>query len=282
MRLDHLDSLVAIADHGSFSAAASAINLSHSAVSIQIRQLEETAGIQLFDRSTRPPTLTQLGHGYVSHAREILAKVDGLRSLGRKDSMTGKIAFGFVPTTLQTLLPKVLHHLQRQFPDLDVTARSGLSDELARDVAQGALDFAFLTSPSSDHQNVKINQIKQEQLFVIAPRDATQNTARTLLESHPYITFSRNTGLGQDIMRAVQAKGIKIKTTIELDSIDAVEQLVAQGFGVSIVPQRLIARPLSETLHCIPFDGTRDLALASHKHSMRVKIKRSILAHLLA
>ena len=278
MRLDHLSSLVAIADHGSFSAAADAANLSHSAVSIQIRQLEESIGAALFDRSTRPPRLTLLGRRYVARARGILARIEALKSLTTPDSLSGRVAFGFVPTTLQTVLPALLHRLRREFPDLQVTARSGLSDDLAADVATGALDFAFLTAPLEAPRDIVTDDLAREPLVLIAPKNTdTTLDADVLFRDRPYIAFSGSTWLGRQILTSLKARAIAIDPIIELDSIDAVENLVARGFGISIVPQRLFAPDLSRTLRCLPFDGTRQLVLASHPQSNRATLRRAVV-----
>jgi len=286
MRLAPLISLVAIDDHGSFTAAASAIHLSHSAVSIQIRQLEEEIGSLLFDRSTRPPKLTPFGRDYVLKAREVIAKLDDLTALSAKDRVEGKVAFGFVPTTLQTILPMILRKLGQQFPELQVTACSGPSSSLAASVADGTLDFAFLTAPSQPAESLVIDDIAQERLFVIAPSDTPDGMdAVELLLHNPYIAFSSESWLGQQIIANLSALDIPINPVIELDSINAVEHLVTQGFGVSIVPQRLFAGDLADRMLCLPFgpkENSRRLVLASHSHSNRITIRRTMLGFLQA
>ncbi len=281
MRLDHLTSLIAIADHGSFTAAASSIHLSHSAVSIQIRQLEEQVGAPLFDRSTRPPQLTPLGRDYVERARVIARQVDDLKGLRRHDQLDGKVSFGFVPTTLQTILPVILTQLKSRFPDLQVTARSGFSEELAKAVATGDLDFAFLTASNTALTDITLDKIADEPLFLIAAPDTLKDQGvEDLLRDQPYIAFSSGTWLGQQIITRLKVRGIAFTPAIELDSIDAVENLVAQGFGVSIVPQRLFADDLGTSLRCLPFGGDaecRRLVLASHPHCNRTTLRRTMI-----
>ncbi len=278
MRLAPLVSLVAIDDHGSFTAAASAIHLSHSAVSIQIRQLEQKIGAPLFDRSTRPPRLTPLGRDYVAKAREVLAKVGDLETIGTTDRVTGTIAFGLVPTTLQTILPKILRELGQKFPALHVTARSGPSNELADSVMKGRLDFAFLTAPEHLTDNMVLDEIAHEPLLLIAPPKADPAlSARQLLNLYPYIAFSPQSWLGRQIEQQLKATKTLYDPVIELDSVNAVEHLVSEGFGVAVVPQRLFADDLSKRMHCLPFGSHRRLVLASSPHSNRSTLRRAIL-----
>lgn len=284
MRLDHLTSLIAIAEHGSFSAAASVIHLSHSAVSIQMRQLEDQIGAQLFDRGTRPPQLTPLGRDYVERARDIIAKVDDLKGLPAHDRLDGTVSFGFVPTTLQTILPVILSQLQTRFTDLRVTARSGFSEELAKDVAAGTLDFAFFTASNIPRPDLTLDVIANEPLFLIAAPDTPKHLGvEELLRDQPYIAFSPSTWLGQQIVSSLKARGLAFDPSIELDSIDAVENLVAQGFGVSIVPQRLFAEDIAKTLRCLAFGGdaeSRKLVLASHPYCRRPTLCRTMIEFL--
>ena len=278
MRLAPLVSLVAIDDHGSFTAAASAIHLSHSAVSIQIRQLEQEIGAPLFDRSTRPPQLTPLGRDYVAKAREVLAKVGDLESIGTTDSISGTVAFGLVPTALQNILPKILRELGLKFPSLHVTARSGPSDELASAVIKGSLDFAFLTAPEQQTSNIVLDEIAKEPLLLIAPPDADPAlSVNALLKHYPYIAFSPKSWLGQQIEQKLKASKAKYDPVIELDSVNAVEHLVIQGFGVAVVPQRLFADDLSQRMHCMPFGQFRRLVLASPRNNPRNTLRRAIL-----
>lgn len=281
MRLDHLSSLIAIAEHGSFSAAAAVINLSHSAVSIQMRQLENQVGAQLFDRSTRPPQLTPLGRDYVARARVIITKVDELQRLPTHDRLEGTVSFGFVPTTLQTILPVILSQLKTRHANLQVTARSGFSEELAKDVATGDLDFAFLSASNTPRSDITLDFIANEPLFLIAAPDTPKHLqVDDLLRDQPYIAFSPSTWLGDQIFAGLKARGISFTLSIELDSIDAVENLVAQGFGVSIVPQRLFADDMGNTLRCLAFGGeaeSRKLVLASHLHCRRPTLRRTMI-----
>ena len=281
MQIAHLRTLLAIRDRGSFSAAAEAVHLSHSAVSVQMRQLEEETGIALFVKGRRPASLTPLGEQFAEKARDIVARMDELEVLGRADSVTGRIAIGFVPTTLQTILPVVLAALPDLFPDLQVSVRSGLSADLAAAVEGQDLDFAFLTSPAVPAPAIRLDDIGAEPLWMIAGRD-TEPPRRDgdFLRVAPYIAFSRKTWLGLQIDAELAERGLAIPAAIELDSIDAIENLVALGLGVSIVPQRVLAPPLSERMRCQPFGhpaAARRVVLASGRQSTRDTVRRTVL-----
>ena len=112
MNLRFLRTMIAIAEHPTFVAAGASLGLSHSAVSLQVKALEEELQVALVDRSRRPPVLTDRGLALVEHARRMLAIGDEIAALGDDEGLVGSLAIGAVPTELATLLPPALAALQ--------------------------------------------------------------------------------------------------------------------------------------------------------------------------
>lgn len=280
MNLAHLRTLVAIEQTGSLSGAAGVVNLSHSAVSVQMKQLEAEIGGALFVTGRRPATLTPLGQELAREASEIVTRAARLKNLGKVDDKKGLVRLGFVPTTLATLLPVVLERLQTSFPELQVSVRSDLSARLAQDIATGALDFAFVSDPLAAEPDVRLTEIGRETLFLIMAESGNRSLdLATILTSQPYIAFNRETWLGAYIHQWTLQNGLKVDPMIELDSIDAIENLVARGFGVSIVPQRLMAPPLEERMRCIALGQPapqRRVMLASSTHNRRQSVQKAL------
>lgn len=251
MQTAHLRTLLAIKSTGSFSAAAAYINLSHSAVSIQMKQFEQQLGAPLFEKNRRPAVLTALGQEISEKAREIVDRLDDLKSHAKTDDVAGKITLGFVSTTLQTLLPVVLDRIRNDFPDLQVSVHSGLSGQLAKAVQDHKIDFAYLSGPVLENPMVRMFEIGSEPLYLVTPKnDTSQAKVADILRQNPFISFNRSTWLGEQIASHLAQRGLLLEPDIELDSIDAIEHLVAEGFGVSILPQRLLAPPLENILRC--------------------------------
>jgi len=272
MQTSFLRTLLAIQATGSFSAAANAVHLSHSAVSIQMKQLEQQLGAVLFIKGRRPARLTPRGEEIAEKAREIMDQLDELKSLAGTDDLGGKVTLGFVPTTLQTLLPVALERLRQGFPQLQVSVRSGLSSELATAVEDRDIDFAFLSAPVSTCSQVRLHEIGAEPLFLVtAKENSSLDRQADILRHNPYIAFSRTTWLGEQITTHLNRLGLSLEAVIELDSMDAIEHLVARDFGVSIVPQRLLAAPLENTLRC--------LALTSPAPVRRVMLATPLQCH---
>jgi len=274
MQTSHLRSFLAIKETGSFTGAATAVHLSHSAVSIQMKQLEQQIGASLFVKGRRPAMLTPLGEEVAEKARAIVDQLDALKSLAKADDLCGHVTLGFVPTTLETLLPVVLERLRRDFPQLRVAVRSGLSSSLAKMVEDHTIDFAFLSAPVTDPISIGLHEIGSEPLFLVVAKstEPARGKITDILRQNSYIAFSRSTWLGTQIANHLRQSGHTKEPEIELDSFDAIEHLVALGFGVSIVPQRLLAPPLQDTLHCIALGHpapVRRVMLATPRHCQR-------------
>ncbi len=131
MEIRQFKTLVAIADFGSFAAAADAVGLTQSAISLQIKNLEDELGFELFDRRHRPPMLNNKGVLLVEHARTIVTTCDLVARLGSNDDLKGTLTFGAVPTALAGIVPEALATLRAQHPNLHISVKSGLSFELA-------------------------------------------------------------------------------------------------------------------------------------------------------
>jgi DNA-binding transcriptional LysR family regulator len=267
MNLRQLRTLSTILDRGSFAAAADHIGLSHAAVSVQMNQLETTLAAKLFDRSSRPVTLTADGVRIAQLACEVLDKVENLRLEASGAKTSGAVSIGFIPTCVHHLLPRVLDAIRNAFPDLQVSVKSGLSGELAAAVVRRELDFALVTTPLAEIPELDITPIASEPFYVIGPPGTAVESDASLLRSLPYISFNKRTWVGQHIAAKLQQRGIHIQTAIEIDSLEAIENLVADGFGVSIVPLRLHAADQPPRLVRIPFGNpvdTRQLTLIRH------------------
>lgn len=264
MNLQQLKSLVAILENNSFSAAADKVSLSHSAISLQIRALEEEFGQQLFDRSTRPATLTATGKATALAAQKALKMVKTVQLVGAGLQHRDQISFGMVPTETNHLLPVVLRELQKRQPGIRIKVKSGLSGNLALQVLNLDLDFAILTAPITALPDLQVQELVIEPLVVIAPKQVKAESDGELLRNNPYIAFENMTWMGHQVSARLQSRGIRVNEIMEVDSLDAIEKMVREGFGVSIVPQRFLAPPLEETLNVVPFcnpQETRRLVL---------------------
>lgn len=272
---------MAIRSSGSFLGASHTLNLSHSAVSVQMKRLEERLGRDLFRKGKRPAQLTSFGNKFCSLANPVVADYNWLMRSSGEDSTEGLVRIGFVSTTLQTLLPIVLETLRATYPGLEVKAVSGLSDELAATVESEDLDFAFVSVPTETTGNIQLIEYARESLHIVAPKGMpVPDNPLDLIANRPFIGFADDSWLGAQIQSALRELGVRVKQIVELDSIDAIENLVSKGVGVSVVPQRLFAEALGDRMQCLDFpvrNNIRILSLIFHRENDRRTILRKLV-----
>ena len=276
----HLASLLAIAEHGGFAAAGAATGRSHSAVSLHIKALEEEAGTRLVDRTSRPPVLTPDGEVLAEQARRLQRVLDDIAALKPGTALSGRLGVGIVPTAMSHLAPPALARLRSTHPEIRLDIRTGLSGELADLVRTGELDAALVTAPDLAPEGLEVATIVEEPLTVIAPPGATGDDT-ALVTSHPFIWFSRRTWAGQQIERRLLDRGLRVRPAMEVDSLEAIEELVRHGLGVSIVPDR----GRGGDLYRVPFgspQAVRRLVLMTRPRPPRARLIEALRAALLA
>ena len=247
MTIRLLKTLVAVADAKTFSAAAKVVHVTHAAVSQQMRTLEEDLGVELFDRSTRTPELTQTGLEVVTRARKIINDYNNLvPSVLADGGLSGTVTLGAIPTTLTGLAPRAMSILKAKFPKTGLHIRPGLTRALLTDVERGALDAAIVTKPHLMPVGLDFFELAREPLELIAAAQEPEDDPEILLKSRPFIRFNRNAVVGSLIDTWILSKRIRVAETIELDSLEAITSMVQQNLGVSIVP-RLAVPQASDT-----------------------------------
>jgi len=252
MSIRSLRTLIAIAETGSFAAAANRVFITQGAVSTQIKALEEELGLTLFDRNRRPPELTEAGQLVVANARELVREYDSLRHvLDATDEVEGKVALGSIPSTLTGITPRIMKAMQRRFPKLKLTLSTGYSEELFSAVEHGDLDAAIVSEFTEEPKNVVWRPFMREPIILIAPLDAPEMSAEALLAEYPFIRFNPRTWVGRLIDETLRKRGIQVQDVMQMETIEAVGAMVAQGFGVALIPRRRIGTPILEPVRSI-------------------------------
>lgn len=146
MSIRQLRTLIAVADQGSFGAAADVTHVTQSAVSMQMRALECELRIELFDRTRRPPILNADGRRLVERARDIVPLYDRMvDAASDAQDLSGTLTLGAVPTSFTELVPKAIAEMRTAYPNLQVNVVTELSAPLVELLQRGELDAAVLT-----------------------------------------------------------------------------------------------------------------------------------------
>ncbi len=269
MSIRQLETLIAIAETGGFAAAADRLAITQSAISMQIKALEEDLGTPLFDRTRRPPVLNATGASILEQARDVVSRYRALKALANAPGdVAGTLTMGIIPTASTGLMPDALAILRDRFPRLQVRVESGLSTGLVRRVADGDMEAALVTGAGRLPRGLRSRPVLTEKLMVIAGSAAGERTDDALLESQPFIRFNRQAGVGRVIDSWLRRRRIRVRETMELDSIEAMVGMVARGLGVAVVPERSLAGVDPDTVLRIPFcdpPATRQVSLVDRE-----------------
>ena len=234
-----LKNFLAITRHKSVAAAAREIGLTAAAAGQQLQQLEKEIGLELFDRTKRSLSLNAHGRSLIEPIQEIVARYEALGSHLKSD-LSGTIVLGALVSTLMGAFGKTLNELKQSFPSLEVKLIAGLSSDFLDQVLDGTLDAAIVTeSPYALPQNVQWTELYKEPMILISPASSSKpkSNASHADSKLPFIRFERNTWTGHLVDQTIKANKLSIQEGMELNSVEAIIELVRQGLGYSIVPK---------------------------------------------
>ena len=231
-----LKTFCAVAQAGSFSAAADRVALTQAAVSQQMRSLEEALARPLFDRSARQITLTRQGRDLLPKIARILTEIDDLYARP-DDTLSGPVAIGAVVSVIGALSVAV-HALKSSHPKLDVRLLSLRSDELVQMVERGDLDVAAVVG-HPDHvlpPTLEWRPLYTEPMVLVVHPDVSEDSAETVLAHHSFIRFDRRVRTGALVDLTLQRLDWRVNEYLELNAIETIVTLIRRKVGVAVLP----------------------------------------------
>ena len=248
---------VVVAETCSFRKAAEILHRSQSAVSTQIKLLEEQIGVALFHRTTRRVQLTAEGEQLLGHAQRAVASLDmGLRQIKEAANIQfGNIAMGCVPSIAATVLPPVLAEFQRKRSGIHLELRELASAQLLETISKQEILFGI--GPEVEQaSDFDFMPITKEPIYALLPKahwKIDQNSI-TLAELAPLpvILASSSAALRNTLNRELAMRGLEIKHSFEVIQVQTMLAFAQAGLGVAILPQIMIPQPLDETLQALP------------------------------
>jgi len=250
-----LKTFLAVAEGGSFAAGALAVRRTQSAVTMQIRALEQELGVTLFDRTKRPPVLSEAGRALRSRTAEVIQAYDRLFQEAAGSAVEGQLRLGVVPSVITGMMPKALVALRAKYPALHVELTMGLSKDLVERVHRGTLDAAIVSELLEGGSGLTWSPFASEPLVLIAPLAAPIRKAEELISAYPFIRYTRQAWVGQLIDRFLKERRLRVREVMTLDTLEAITTMVHHGLGVSVVPLRTGDNQLSLSVRTVPFSG---------------------------
>lgn len=248
MKLAALDTLGVVLVTGSFTAAATEVGLTPSAVSLQMKQLEAYFGRPLFDRSGRAAVPTLFARELATASGTALAVIEGFRARSNV-SVSGVLRLGAITSVQTSVLPKALRILRDDHPGLTVQLTLDVSAPLQAALNAGRLDAAVIVRPQhGGSSRLSWIDLARVPFVLVAPAQAVGSTAQQLLRNHPWIQYERTLTGGRISAQYVRRLCPEKRPAYEVASTDAIIAMVSEGLGVSIIP-----RPRAPLHHAYDF-----------------------------
>ncbi|BBO55875.1 LysR family transcriptional regulator [Cobetia sp. AM6] len=262
MTLKQLKAFVAVARTLSFAEAGTLVHLSQPALSLAVKNLEESLGGRLFQRSTRQVSLTPEGRAFFPLARRLLSDwehaEDEMRqrfSLGR-----GRVALAAMPTFAGNLLPGVLADFRRQYPEITIEVNDVIAEEVVERVTDGRVELGICFDPGVRQDLVFELLFEDRYVAIIPPGHALLEEAPTSIEwsrllKEDFITLQRPSGVRRMLEKRLEDAGMALHVAFETHQLVTCGRMVAEGLGVSAVPAMSSAQMSALGCQCLPLTG---------------------------
>ena len=248
MDFKQLHSLLAVAEHGSFSAAARATHTVQSNVSTHIARLERELGATLFDRSAG--RLTDEGEAAVARARRIEAEVAALTAdvAALRDEVIGSVRLGVIGSIGRWLMPDLIATMHDRYPEVDLVVVDATTTSLLPQLLDGTLDLCVVNLPVTDPA-ILVETLFEEERILAVPDDhpLAGRDEVTISDLAPYdlLLEPRGTAFRDELDRAAAAAGVQLRVQAEVDGMTMLASLAVRGYGPAILPTTV-------TLHTPP------------------------------
>ena len=251
MDLRQIEMFRAVVDHGTFTAAAKKMYVSQSAISRQVKLLEEELGVSLLHRGARGVTLTRPGELLLALARRLGREVqDVVAQIAETQGLLrGSLTIAGGMTVCLHVLPPVVRDYHRKYPGIDLKVVTGRNQRILELLRQREVDLALLTLPIQDDAFEVVTVLEEEMVVGTATRHplaSRRNVDVDTLASYPQILYEEgsNTRRVQDRLFAQTDRELTV--AMETENVEITKAMVRAELGVTLIPYAAIAREVQQ------------------------------------
>lgn len=256
--LELLQTLIAIAETGAFTRAAERVHRSQSAISMQMKKLEELTGRPLFEKSGRGVSLTSDGDTLVGYARRMSRlQAEALSALQLPD-MKGNVSIGIPDDYVACFLPGILTGFAGTFPLVHVEVRCEPSDELLVAVARNEIDLALVTEKPG---HVRGQVLRREPVVWVTSRQHHAHEQDPL----PLAVFQKDCFFHDWAVGALDSAGRRHRIAYTSPSITGIEAVVTAGLAIATLPQSVVCCDMRELTREEGFDPLQEAVITLHR-----------------
>jgi len=276
LTLRQLKVFEAVARHLNYTRAAEELHLTQPAVSMQVKQLEESLGVALFEQLGKRIHLTETGTEVLGYARSITQQLDELEGVlnSMKGLGGGRLRIS-VATTANYFIPTLLGTFSRRYTDVTVTLDVTNRETLLRQLSENVVDLVIMGQPPSE-ADVEAEPFLDNPLVVVAPPDhplaGKKKIPLTRLQEETFLVREPGSGTRIAMERFFNERGMKLRTGMEVGSNEAIKQSVQAGLGLGLLSRATIEQEL--TLKRLVVLDIEDFPIMRHWYVVHRRGKR--------
>ena len=244
MDLQTLRFFQTVAKAGSISKAASEMNYAQSNLTTRIQKLENELETELFYRHNRGVALTDKGKILLAYTEKIFRLIDEAKyKLAEDDKPKGPLSIGSMETTAAVRLPKLLATFHREYPDVDLTLKTGPTNQHINDVLRYEVDGAFVAGPI-EHPELACISVFEEELVLVTDTSVETLQSITDLKNRTILVFRKGCSYRARLEAWLHHEGIIPEKIMEFGTLDGIIGCVAAGLGVSLLPKSVVEKQM--------------------------------------
>jgi DNA-binding transcriptional LysR family regulator len=252
----HLRAFLAVARVGNFTRAAAELHVSQSALTVQIRQLEESLGVTLFDRGKRRAALTAAGRDVILPLEKILIDTEAVVSRTREltSLRRGMVTMAVLPSIAAEIVPRAIQKFARSHPGVEVRIRDVVAERVIEAVKKEEVDFGIGSRLRSDTE-LKSSTLQVGRLSAFIPRShpLARRDSITLHEllACPLIVTGRDSGVREILQDALKRARLSVTFAFDVNYLSTALGMVKAGLGIAILPDVVAKMDSSGEICCV-------------------------------
>ncbi len=291
MTLTQLEYIITLDTYRHFVLASEKCFVTQPTLSMQIQKLEEELGVKIFDRTKQPVIPTEIGTGIIAQARIVLREAGLIRQLiaEQKNTMTGELRIGIIPTLAPYLLPTLFKNIREKYPQVNLLAREIITEEVVQELKNNRLDCGIVVTPLKD-SSIKEDVLFYEELFVyvsknnalhnkkyVLPGDIDPTQLWLLEEGHCFRSQILN------LCELQKHSGIQFR--YETGNIETLKRMVDNSDGITILPELAVMEFTQPQLKLVKRlkepSPAREVSLVTHRDHLKTKLIQTLKEEIL-
>ncbi|MBX2955607.1 MAG: LysR family transcriptional regulator [Cyclobacteriaceae bacterium] len=293
MTLTQLEYIVALDTWRHFVLASEKCFVTQPTLSMQIQKLEEELEVKIFDRTKQPVVPTEIGVGIIAQARIVLREAALINQLiaEQKNTMTGELRMGIIPTLAPYLLPQLFKNISEKYPQVKLIIKETITEEVVHELKNNRIDCGIVVTPLNDHA-IKEDVLFYEELFVyVSKKNVLHNNKKYVLPSEidPSQLWLLEEGhcfRSQVLNLCELRKYSDLHFKYETGNIETLKRMVDKSDGITILPELAVMEfnkaQLNQVKRLKEPSPAREVSLVTHRDHLKTKLIKTLKEEILA